>query len=67
MSKVKLSDLLEALQDNREGLSNYGFCLACGSKQDGCEPDIQHYQCEDCGKYQVYGAEEILSIGAYVE
>lgn len=37
-----------------------GFCLACGYKQDGCEPDARGYKCENCGEMKVYGAEECL-------
>ena len=43
-----------------DDLSNPGFCLACGASQGGCEPDARNYECEDCGKHQVFGAEEIL-------
>lgn len=44
---------------------NIGFCLACGEEQDGCEPDARKYECEVCGQNRVYGAEEILLMGAY--
>jgi DNA-directed RNA polymerase subunit RPC12/RpoP len=37
-----------------------GFCLQCGAEQGGCEPDARHYECEECGARQVFGAEEIL-------
>ena len=40
--------------------SNSGFCLECGHKQGGCEPDAREYECEKCGAHKVYGAEEIL-------
>ena len=66
-SAVKLDDLLEVLRENETNLSNYGFCLACGAQHDNCEPDARGYECEDCSKRQVYGAEEILLMGAYVE
>ena len=39
---------------------NVGFCLACGHSQDGCEPDAQEYECENCGEHKVMGAELIL-------
>lgn len=41
----------------------FGICLACGSEQEGCEPDARRYACEDCGKKQVYGVEELLMLG----
>ncbi len=37
-----------------------GFCLACGKKQNNCEPDARDYKCNHCGENKVYGAEEIL-------
>ena len=37
-----------------------GFCVSCGSEQDGCEPDERGYECESCGEHDVFGAEEIL-------
>ena len=40
--------------------SNEGFCLACGSVQDGCEPDARKYTCESCNEPKVYGFEELL-------
>ena len=43
-----------------------GFCLACGAKKSGCEPDARKYECEECGKKLVYGAEEIALMG-YVD
>lgn len=41
-----------------------GFCLACGNEQGGCEPDAQNHVCEDCGKREVYGAEQLLMMFA---
>lgn len=41
-----------------------GACLACGETvESGIEPDACGYECEVCGKYQVYGAEELLIMG----
>lgn len=37
-----------------------GICDSCGHEQAGCEPDARHYRCEDCGKFSVFGAEELL-------
>ena len=39
---------------------NVGFCTSCGHSQDGCEPDAQEYECENCGEHKVMGAELIL-------
>lgn len=40
-----------------------GFCLACGSERDCCEPDARRYHCEECGMRHVYGAQEIMLMG----
>jgi len=37
-----------------------GFCLDCGADAEGCEPDAEHYRCEECGAYAVYGAEQLM-------
>lgn len=49
-----------AVQRQMTELDNPGFCIACGSEADGCEPDAREYECETCGKRKVYGAEELL-------
>lgn len=44
-----------------------GFCIACGRKaKQPCEPDAREYPClfKGCGKRAVYGAEELLAMGA---
>lgn len=52
--------LIEAVENQSTGLENPGFCISCGAQHDDCEPDAQEYECEECGEYEVYGAEEIL-------
>ena len=37
-----------------------GFCIACGARVDGIEPDAAEYTCEECGEPKVYGAEELI-------
>jgi len=39
---------------------NIGFCIACGKKHVGVEPDARKYNCEKCKLPKVYGAEEIV-------
>lgn len=56
--------ILEAVKAGMFGLENPGFCIACGAERDGCEPDARKYPCEECGRDEVYGAEEIM-ISAY--
>lgn len=46
--------------DNMEG-----FCLACKNEQMGIEPDAGKVQCDACGEYKVYGAEQLLLMGLY--
>ena len=60
MSK-KLTFDLEVIE---EGMENYlGFCIECGAEKESCEPDARNYSCDECGKYSVYGAEEIIMMG----
>jgi hypothetical protein len=40
-----------------------GFCLACGSDIEGCEPDMRNGKCEVCDEPKVFGLEELLMIG----
>jgi|32_taG_2_1085360.scaffolds.fasta_scaffold29620_3 hypothetical protein len=52
------------LEEIEEAMESYtGFCIECGAERDCCEPDAREYQCEDCGKNKVYGAEELLIMG----
>lgn len=41
---------------------NLGFCFGCGIGVQGVEPDAREYECESCGEYQVYGAEELSTM-----
>ena len=43
-----------------EADDNLGFCIACGAEAYSVEPDARKYECEECGKRAVYGAEELL-------
>lgn len=43
---------------------NEGFCLACGHRAHGVEPDARNYKCEACDKPYVFGAEELVLMGA---
>jgi len=37
-----------------------GFCIACGQERMYCEPDARNYECESCGEFKVFGAQELL-------
>ena len=47
----------------RAAENNEGFCLACGKKQHGVEPDAKRYVCVKCKAEKVYGAEELAMMG----
>tara|TARA_R110000824_G_scaffold95476_1_gene229602 strand:- start:74 stop:253 length:180 start_codon:yes stop_codon:yes gene_type:complete len=55
--------VLEAAENSMFGMDNIGFCIACGAEHYGCEPDARKYECEECGDYQVYGAQELVIMG----
>ena len=54
MARITLDQILRAVEDDY-----IGICVACGNEQEGVEPDARQYECEDCGKNKVYGAEEL--------
>lgn len=51
--------VLEAVERQMTSLEDPGFCIACGHEQGQCEPDARRIQCEACGDFTVYGAEEL--------
>jgi predicted RNA-binding Zn-ribbon protein involved in translation (DUF1610 family) len=57
MAKLNIDDVLAAAENEEEYL---GFCLACGAEAFNVEPDARQYECDECGKNKVYGAQEIL-------
>jgi hypothetical protein len=52
-------DIDEVIESAHEG-DGTGYCLACGESRECCEPDARNYECDSCGKRQVFGAEEII-------
>lgn len=62
--KIASGRVLAAVESSMTDLSSPGFCLACGDDADGVEPDAERYRCEECGARQVYGAEQVMLIGA---
>lgn len=52
--------ILRAIRDYNAGRGYPGFCLKCGVRAEGVEPDARKYECEACGEPGVYGAEEVL-------
>lgn len=63
-SKIDGDEVLQAVEDAQVNLENPGFCLGCGERVEGVEPDADGYECECCGQYAVYGAEQLLLMGA---
>ncbi len=50
----------EAIFDALKQDNNLGFCTNCGTEHDGCEPDAEDYECDECEKMAVYGLDNIL-------
>lgn len=59
-SSITSDRIMEAVDRRDISLDNPGICIACGADQEGCEPDARNYECESCGEFQVFGAEELL-------
>lgn len=56
--------VLAAAEASQFGMEDNGFCLACGAEAMGVEPDAERYECEECGEHMVFGAEQLLLLGA---
>lgn len=52
---ITMERLEDAIQRESEWCENPGFCIKCGADADGCEPDAERYECEECGERAVYG------------
>lgn len=59
MCPIDRDELLEAAIED----DNSGFCRACENHQYGCEPDAMNYECEECGRNEVFGAAELVLMG----
>lgn len=45
---------------------NYGWCRQCRDLSYGSvEPDAENYECDECGKNQVFGIEQGLIMGVF--
>lgn len=56
---ITLKRLERVVRASMAGTEYAGFCIACGHKQHGVEPDAEAYRCESCGESKVYGAEDL--------
>lgn len=63
---LTIDRVMDAVNRETFGLDNPGFCLACGAEVEGCEPDAEYYECDECGARQVFGAAECLLRGLFV-
>jgi hypothetical protein len=64
-ASVTADRVMELVRHYSNSLDNPGICLACGEDAMDCEPDARGYTCEACDEPRVYGAEELLMMGAY--
>jgi hypothetical protein len=55
----------EAVMRRSASLDNPGFCLACGADADDVDGEAREYVCDVCDQPCVYGADEVLIMGAY--
>lgn len=63
--KVHNSITFERIQDILLNDDCTGICIDCGEEVTGVEPDARRYDCDCCGAPAVYGAEELLIMGAF--
>lgn len=67
-SSITSKRVIDLVEDQFTSLNNPGICTACGEDAEDCEPDACGYECEYCGNFAVFGAEELLlSIGRNVK
>ena len=58
---AKQTFTLEQIEEASDNM--VGFCTACGTERECCEPDARNYQCDECGENEVFGAEELVMMG----
>jgi hypothetical protein len=65
MTRIDRKELMERILEAVEDDELVGFCIKCGDEYDGLlEPDARKVKCQRCGELAVYGAEELLIMGA---
>ena len=55
-SSITLKRIMAAVNNDEK---NPGFCVGCGKRVNGVEPDARKYECKKCGASRVYGAEQL--------
>ena len=58
---MNIDDILAAIEED----NNIGFCTNCDEEAEGVEPDARGYFWEACGQATIFGAKELLLMGAY--
>ena len=61
--KISTDQVLAACESSMFGLTDIGFCLACGEEILHVEKDLEKGFCEMCEEYEVYGCEQLLLRG----
>lgn len=66
MTKTKTYKRIKITEDTYRALeSDYmGICRSCLDVACECEPDARNYKCESCNAKTVYGAQELMMMGA---
>lgn len=59
-SSITIVRVLAACGQHNSSLDGPGFCKNCRADAEGVEPDARNYECELCGAFEVFGAEEML-------
>ena len=62
-NKINPTELFLAVNESMFGMTDTGFCTACGDQQFEVEPDARRYECDSCGEKRVYGATELMMMG----
>ena len=60
MARIHESITLDRIMEAVEEDDFRGFCIACGADAYEVEPDARGYECPECDRKGVYGAEELL-------
>lgn len=60
MAKPTNDELLTLAIEACEQDDYIGICRNCGAERYNTDPDARHYLCENCGKRQVFGAQELV-------
>jgi ferredoxin-like protein FixX len=60
VASIDPARITEHVQDANMHGTSPGICLECDIDHFGIEPDAEYYECLECGKKAVFGAEQLL-------